>query len=1175
MMKEEAKKQIEELYKIGTDILIAQQKKKGYSEGLQRILTGLYPDNAHFIFELLQNAEDAGASKVSFELGDESLVFTHNGDKLFDYDDVDSITNIGFSTKADDINSIGKFGVGFKAVFAYTRTPRIFSGEYCFEIHDLICPYPLVEFNNNSGETRFEFPFNHATKSQDDAFLEINKGLKDLKDNVLLFLNNIVQISMEIEGLGKSYINRHVHNENIIEIKHQRLGETNYLSSYWLRFIAPISDGNKLYVAVAFGLGFKDEEHNVFDNNVSISEQMEIVPVQGQLSIFFPADKEATKLKFHIHAPYSSTVARDSIPYHNENKVLIEKTAVLLSKSLSSIKEMGLLTTSFLETLPNNKDALDEFYGPLQDKVIETMKCESLVPTYQKGYAPATELLQGPKDIKDVITDIELPFFTGTKNVKWAIGVMQNSRADHFLLNLGIGIWRWKELMEAVKKRFYKYSPDYNIYTTWLSNKSDEWMQQLYALLETAISDYKNETINASYSVANWIIIRDSIGSHVTGSGTYFPSHGTEITIEGLTRVKPEILKGNNKSRLEKAHRFLEKAGVKEAGECEEIQLILNSYYTQGTEDPSVTLHLQHLKRFILYWSDKKDLYIFNGYYILLDEPIEGYYLPKDLYIDLPYLDTGLSALYSDDSDEERKEELWHGYNTIKNKEFISFAVALGVMDKLRVEKTSIDYRKHPDWVYLTSSYSKRSDYAKDEDYSIPKLQNYLSKKSKDISLLIWKTMSGLSSDPLQARCRRNLSDPYKIKPSTLVYCLRKTEWIPAKDGKFYNPVEVSKDMLPPEFSCDDRNGWLTAIGFGDNVKKHEESYKKKEEMAKQLGIPFDLVKLFANQNVSDEDKKQLVAGFHELYKKIMSPVAEEQMPSSQATDAGRRLKKAIEQAEKAEDKISEEKTRIVRVTAYSNDPQAKEYLRNHNKNENGNVICQLCNNKMPFKLNGSDYFESIQYDKSLTIEIPANHLALCPNCAAEFSYVCDTDDNDKRSILLSLDANLNEEELIVPLNMPIHKQLRFTQNHLIDLKAALRTVDATYKSPINIESSYEQTKPELVHDAPNENTNTTKPPQTNQPVPNIPPSNYQGSPKRELKKCPNCNALIRKTKFEKHIKQSCPMRGGVVAHTNDNPEKGCPYCKKRFAIPAFVSHQWVCSNRHPNYNKPLSKYSF
>lgn len=92
-------------------------KENGFEDGIKRLLTDLYPDNAHFIYELLQNAEDTRASVVRFTLSDSAVEFEHNGERLFALKDVESITSIGVSTKRDDSTSIGKFGVEGVRIF--------------------------------------------------------------------------------------------------------------------------------------------------------------------------------------------------------------------------------------------------------------------------------------------------------------------------------------------------------------------------------------------------------------------------------------------------------------------------------------------------------------------------------------------------------------------------------------------------------------------------------------------------------------------------------------------------------------------------------------------------------------------------------------------------------------------------------------------------------------------------------------------------------------------------------------------------------------------------------------------------------------------------------------------------------------------------------------------------
>src|SRR2546429_2266299 len=81
--------------------------------GIRKIVEDLYPDRAHFIYELLQNAEDTGAFEARFALCEDSVTFEHNG-RPFTKDDIWRITDIGEGTHNED--KIGRFGVGFKAV---------------------------------------------------------------------------------------------------------------------------------------------------------------------------------------------------------------------------------------------------------------------------------------------------------------------------------------------------------------------------------------------------------------------------------------------------------------------------------------------------------------------------------------------------------------------------------------------------------------------------------------------------------------------------------------------------------------------------------------------------------------------------------------------------------------------------------------------------------------------------------------------------------------------------------------------------------------------------------------------------------------------------------------------------------------------------------------------------
>lgn len=193
---------------------------KPAAAGMKDLLMTLTQGEAHFIYELLQNADDAGASEVYFDLHPSGLMVRHNAPKqtatlaaeqrgrkgAFTITDetqhiadreagrlghVNAITSIGSSTKrADETEkgvapTIGRFGIGFKSVFRFTSTPHIYEDAFAFRIERFIVPHKLHDTQpagvptgqsiatqqadaplRLTGWTMFWLPFNHPEASK-------------------------------------------------------------------------------------------------------------------------------------------------------------------------------------------------------------------------------------------------------------------------------------------------------------------------------------------------------------------------------------------------------------------------------------------------------------------------------------------------------------------------------------------------------------------------------------------------------------------------------------------------------------------------------------------------------------------------------------------------------------------------------------------------------------------------------------------------------------------------------------------------------------------------------------------------------------------------------------------------------------------------------------------------
>ncbi len=182
------------------------QSCRDNKDSSHEIIANMYSDPSHFIYELLQNSDDAGASKITFQLTSNKLSITHNGKKLFNYEDVNSITTVGSSTKKDDVNSIGTFGAGFKSVFAITKTPSIHSGDYHFKISDFIVPEEIPSDNTEKQLTKIILPFGHPDITAGNAYEQIANRLQSLESESLLFLHNIKEVKWSTENNRGHYL---------------------------------------------------------------------------------------------------------------------------------------------------------------------------------------------------------------------------------------------------------------------------------------------------------------------------------------------------------------------------------------------------------------------------------------------------------------------------------------------------------------------------------------------------------------------------------------------------------------------------------------------------------------------------------------------------------------------------------------------------------------------------------------------------------------------------------------------------------------------------------------------------------------------------------------------------------------------------------------------------------
>ncbi|SFM59209.1 sacsin N-terminal ATP-binding-like domain-containing protein [Nitrosomonas communis] len=402
-------------------ISIENQKKYGTDIGriAPMLLVDRYDDRTHFIFELLQNAEDAlkrrgtrkGFRRVTFYLTSDTLLLSHFG-KPFDKADVCGVCGIAESTK--DNNSIGRFGIGFKSVYSFTDRPEIHSGDEDFIVENYVQPRGIARKERHPDETMILLPL----KSDDTtARQEITNGFKRLGPSALLFLRHIEEIKWDAEGDSYGvYLRSHPEslgpNVQRITVTGQESSQQEF-DQNWLVF------HRKIFVFENKEVGQVEVAFSIQHDNDK-SDRWSVQPLAtSPLVVFFPT-VVSTNLGFLVQGPYRTTPSRDNIMYNDPwNQHLVEETASLLVEALKWLRDQTILDTSVLRCLPLERDKFsNSIFAPLFDIVRNALIHEPLLPRFNGEYIPALQAkLASTQELRELFSpeQISILFDDGMK----------------------------------------------------------------------------------------------------------------------------------------------------------------------------------------------------------------------------------------------------------------------------------------------------------------------------------------------------------------------------------------------------------------------------------------------------------------------------------------------------------------------------------------------------------------------------------------------------------------------------------------------------------------------------------------------------------------------------------------------------------------------------------------
>lgn len=1011
-------------------LYIMAAKKSDSFEGTKRLLTELYPDNAHFIYELLQNAEDAEAEEVHFELKKDKLVFRHNGKKIFTLKDVKGITSIGNSTKKEDHTQVGKFGVGFKSVFAFTDKPIIYSDEYNFEIHDMLLPIrTLPNPVRKKGETLFEFPFKGDENEIKKYIDQIEKELRSLDFNTIMFLDNIKTVGYTLLNGAEGNVKKRQIENNIYQIIISPRKE----ETFWLIYEKNLFDNNaksKLHVNISYAL----------KNN---SNKWSIVPVEGTVNIFFPAIKEKSGLRFNINGPFASTVARDSVRDCEENRIIYEGIKELAVESLLSIKNNKMISMGLYETMPNYEDNLSTNYSQIRDAILEAFHEHSLILSATGKHHRAQELVRTIPSIQNLFSFEEIKKLMGYKELDWCCTIpVRNNNCRAFFDSLSMRTYSYLSLSKVFDNN------NRNELEIIIANKGISWYRNLYIVLIDLTNYFQEGKLIAQYP--SLLLEMKKTKMILTAAGTLRSANEVYIGINnGL--LSPEKIVNERLIAFNEINSFWHLIGITEFDDkanalylvqtIERYQYPSNEYFERilSLAKNPIGLDIDKLKKAKLWFSN------------------EGAqkYAATELYLDSPYEKTGFANVAGVINGLYGLSKLYKEYYADCDlKTVILLLKSLGIVRSFEIVKC--DVKNNPLYHEILYKYSDNvTVHSTGEDYTIAGIEDILDAKNVNVSQILWNYMINLNTLPRY--CKASFSPNRTTQPrkcdSTLLQKLREKAWIPDKiDSIFYKPSDISREMLMDGFDWNEDTPFLGLILFGTNKNKVK---IQSEKLIKDWGVDAEseqanaLRALLSNPQMAgrilnminkEEEKYDLEQAVLEQTREMREYSEDEDYEVASVRNTERRSRKLREELEEGLKKPPAFK-KIGLISRTKTSPEERLFLV-----EQYHGRCQICNHFIK-KWNGQKYFEGINLidtkllDEKLkkSFEMGWNSICLCPNHAAEYKYGAIDIENIIEIIKKTKVVDNSTEKIALPIGMQGEMvNLLYTPKHFLALKSAI-----------------------------------------------------------------------------------------------------------------------------------------
>ena len=582
----------------------------------RKIFTSPYSDKTHFVYELIQNADDSKSTRLEFHLRENELVVWNDG-RQFTEKDVDSICSIGFSNK--DLTQIGTFGMGITAVFTYTDCLEVYSGDEHFRIQikdptkreniDFDKIDSIIIDQLDKGRTVFRLPFRKKLRQKDIEKLRdrlCNLGEK----RPLLFLRYLERVEWRDElsaQIGFYFCHRCPHDKmqdaSEVELT-MSLDDNDQRAETFLVFRKEVQPPQDAISELLLQAEEDEDEHQRIQKSVEKPQPVEvafrlqngkIIVMTDRCMLFsYLSTQKETHLRFIIQARYQTTLARDNIEEIEDNlwnEWLVRETANFLPEVLEQLKAGGLLEPAFFNVLPL-KEEVEKAFEPIAETLREAMRERALVPTQDGGYAKAENVFYPDSTpLRKLVKSSGMHPDSSLLHPDIRKGTKESGRCFDVMAEAGVKEISESDLLSWLEKQSY----------TWFKSRANKWLRSLYIYFDRKWSDSELERIK------KLPLVRLENGEHVRVSDqlVYFPPDRDEAReeigpfLDELPILRSTLLKGEGHSNINAF--LIKKLGVKMLRSRNLITESICPLYSQPNK-PAIMKNRRHVRYIFKSW---------------------------------------------------------------------------------------------------------------------------------------------------------------------------------------------------------------------------------------------------------------------------------------------------------------------------------------------------------------------------------------------------------------------------------------------------------------------------------------------------------------------------------------------------------------------------------------------